>query len=165
MQGLNAYLRRNLPTYCAIFWTHAGRIGEAYELATISSFQRSIQRHSDEKKYPQEILKDEFEKSRSVQAARCKSLVRGVGRGGGCPWPPLFVSHVLSKQPTTGGKNLVKILATPLLVHEHDEKLIRPWLHEVGTNSDRCDFKSVSMQMLVSVYMKLVWTIISCRFH
>ena len=56
--------------------------GEDYEPATVSSFQRSIQRHSGEKKYPLEILKDEFEKSRSVQAARCKSLVRGVGRGG-----------------------------------------------------------------------------------
>ena len=40
--------------------------GEEYEPATVSSFQRSIQRYLSEKKYPFNILKDnEFEKSRS----------------------------------------------------------------------------------------------------
>ena len=41
----------------------------------------------------------------------------------------------------------------------------RPWLHETGTNSDRYDFRSVSIQMLLTVYMKPVWKIFSCRFH
>ena len=43
--------------------------------------------------------------------------------------------------------------------------LLRPWLHETGTNSDRYDFRSVSIQMLVSVYIRPVWKAISCRFH
>ena len=42
---------------------------------------------------------------------------------------------------------------------------VRPWLHETGTNSDRYDFRSVSIQMLVSVYIRPVWKAISCRFH
>ena len=42
---------------------------------------------------------------------------------------------------------------------------IRPWLHETGTNSDRFDFGSVFIQMLVSVYIRPVWKTISCRFH
>ena len=47
-----------------------------YEPATFSSFQRNIQRHLSEKKYPFNILKDnEFEKSRRVLAAKHKSLV------------------------------------------------------------------------------------------
>ena len=50
--------------------------GEEYEPATVSSFQRSIQRYLSEKKYPFNILKDnEFEKSRKVLAAKRKSLV------------------------------------------------------------------------------------------
>ena len=44
-------------------------------------------------------------------------------------------------------------------------KQLRPWLHETGTNSDRYDFRSVSIQMLLTVYMKPVWKIFSCRFH
>jgi len=56
--------------------------GEEYEPATISSFQRSIQRYLTEKKYPFNILKDnEFEKSRSVLAAKRKSLVHEHGKG------------------------------------------------------------------------------------
>ena len=47
--------------------------GEEYEPATVSSFQRSIQRYLSEKKYPFNILKDnEFEKSRKVHAAKRK---------------------------------------------------------------------------------------------
>ena len=50
--------------------------GEEYKPATVSSFQRSIQRYLSEKKYPFNILKDnEFEKSRKVLAAKRKSLV------------------------------------------------------------------------------------------
>jgi len=56
--------------------------GGEYKLATISSFQRSIQRYLTEKKYPFNILKDnDFEKSRSVQAAKCKALVDEHGKG------------------------------------------------------------------------------------
>ena len=46
-----------------------------------------------------------------------------------------------------------------------EEFCFRPWLHETGTNSDRYDFRSVSIQMLVSVYIRPVWETISCRFH
>lgn len=42
---------------------------------------------------------------------------------------------------------------------------LRPWLHESGANSDRYDFRSVPIQMLVSVYIRPVWETISCRFH
>ena len=56
--------------------------GEEYEPATVSSFQRSIQRYLSEKKYPFNILKDnEFEKSRKVLAAKRKSLVYEHGKG------------------------------------------------------------------------------------
>ena len=56
--------------------------GEEYEPATVSSFQRSIQRYLSEKKYPFNILKDnEFEKSRKVLAAKRKSLVHEHGEG------------------------------------------------------------------------------------
>ena len=56
--------------------------GEEYEPATVSSFQRSIQRYLSEKKYPFNILKDnEFEKSRKVLAAKRKSLVHDHGKG------------------------------------------------------------------------------------
>ena len=56
--------------------------GEEYEPATVSSFQRSIQRYLSEKKYPFNILKDnEFEKSRKVLAAKRKSLVHEHGKG------------------------------------------------------------------------------------
>ena len=55
--------------------------GEDYEPATVSSFQRSIQRYLSEKKYPFNILKDnEFEKSRKVLAAKRKSLVLTLAR-------------------------------------------------------------------------------------
>ena len=51
--------------------------GEDYEPATVSSFQRSIQRYLSEKKYPFNILKDnEFKKPRKVLAAKRKSLVQ-----------------------------------------------------------------------------------------
>ena len=47
--------------------------GEEYEPATVSIFQRSIQRFFSEKKYPLNILKDnEFEKFRKVLAAERK---------------------------------------------------------------------------------------------
>jgi len=56
--------------------------GEECELATISSFQRTIQRYLTAKEYPFNILKDNgFEKSRSVVAAKCKSLVHEHGKG------------------------------------------------------------------------------------
>ena len=56
--------------------------GEEYEPATVSIFQRSIQRFFSEKKYPFNILKDnEFEKSRKVPAARRKSLVHEHDKG------------------------------------------------------------------------------------
>ena len=56
--------------------------GEEYEPATVSSFQRSIQRYLSEKKYPFNILKDnEFEKPRKVLAAKRKSLVHEHGKG------------------------------------------------------------------------------------
>ena len=56
--------------------------GEEYEPATVSSFQRSIQRYLSEKKYAFNILKDnEFEKSRKVLAAKRKSLVHEHGKG------------------------------------------------------------------------------------
>ena len=56
--------------------------GEEYEPATVSSFQRSIQRYLSEKKYPFNILKDnEFEKSGKVLAAKRKSLVHEHGKG------------------------------------------------------------------------------------
>ena len=54
---------------------------EEYELETVSSFQRSIQRYLSERKYPFNILKDdEFEKSRKVLAAKGKSLVHEHGK-------------------------------------------------------------------------------------
>ena len=49
--------------------------------------------------------------------------------------------------------------------HATLRRRLRPWLHETGTNSDRYDFWSVSIQMLVSVYIRPVWKTISCRFH
>ena len=57
--------------------------GEEYEPATVSSFQRTIQRYLSGKKYPFNILKDnnEFEKSRKVLAAKRKSLVHEHGKG------------------------------------------------------------------------------------
>jgi len=55
---------------------------EEYKLATISSFQRTIERYLTEKEYPFNILKDnEFEKSRSVLAAKRKSLVHEHDKG------------------------------------------------------------------------------------
>ena len=55
---------------------------EEYEPATVSSFQRSIQRYLSEKKYLFNILKDnEFEKSTKVLAAKPKSLVHEHDKG------------------------------------------------------------------------------------
>ena len=49
--------------------------GEDYEPATVSSFQRSIQRYLSEKKYPFNISKDnEFQKSRKVLAKKRNHL-------------------------------------------------------------------------------------------
>ena len=65
-----------------IFLNVRKKNGEEYEPATVSSFQRSIQRYLSEKKYPFNILKDnEFEKSRKVLAAKRKSLVHEHGKG------------------------------------------------------------------------------------
>ena len=70
--------------------------GEEYELATISTFQRTIQRYLTEKKYPFTTLKDiEFEKSRSVLAAKCKSLVHEHGKG---------TEQATSRVKATGGR-------------------------------------------------------------
>ena len=56
--------------------------GEEYEPATVSSFQRSIQRYLCEKKYAFNIPKDnEFETPRKVLAAKRKSLVHEHGEG------------------------------------------------------------------------------------
>ena len=56
--------------------------GEEYEPATVSSFQRSIQRYLSEKKYAFNILKDnEFEKSRKVLAANRKLVAHEHGKG------------------------------------------------------------------------------------
>ena len=53
---------------------------EEYELTIISSFQRTVRRYLTEKQYP--FLKDnEFEKSRSVLAAKRKSLVHDRDKG------------------------------------------------------------------------------------
>ena len=52
-----------------------------------------------------------------------------------------------------------------LLLYDCLRESLRPWLHETGTNSDRYDFRSVSIQMLVSVYIRPVWKTNSCRFH
>ena len=55
--------------------------GGEYEPSTLTSFQRSFQRHFSEKKLPYNIFEDkEFTRSRQVLAARRKSLVqRGFG--------------------------------------------------------------------------------------
>ena len=64
------------------FFNTRKKNGEEYKPATVSSFQRSIQRYLSEKKYPFNILKDnEFEKSRKVLAAKRKSLVHDHGKG------------------------------------------------------------------------------------
>ena len=83
MRKLKAYLRPSLTTFCRNFFLNARKKnGEEYEPATVSSFQRSIQRYLSEKKYPFNILKDnEFEKSRKVLAAKRKSLVHEHGKG------------------------------------------------------------------------------------
>ena len=73
----------SLTTFRRNFFLNARKKnGEEYEPATVSSFQRSIQRYLSEKKYPFNILKDnEFEKSRKVLAAKRKSLVHEHGKG------------------------------------------------------------------------------------
>ena len=64
------------------FFLNTRRKNGEYELAAISSFQRTIQRYLTEKQYPFLTGKDnEFEKSRSVLAAKRKSLVHEHGKG------------------------------------------------------------------------------------
>ena len=56
--------------------------GDEYEPSSLSSFQRSIQRHLSDNNILTNILKDaEFEKSRKVLAAKRKNLVK---QGKGC---------------------------------------------------------------------------------
>ena len=66
-----------------LFFVNARRKNdEEYEPATISCFQRSIQRHLSEKKYPFNILKNiEFENREKFLAAKCKSLAFEHGTG------------------------------------------------------------------------------------
>ena len=66
---------------CSFFKDLRKKDGSDYEPGTVSSFQKSIQRHITEKKQPFNILKDDaFSRSRSVLAAKRKSLVK-EGRG------------------------------------------------------------------------------------
>lgn len=66
---------------CKFFMEIKKADGSNYEPNTLSSYQRSIQRHLQEHSYPANILKDEvFEKSRKVLQARRKSLVQ-AGKG------------------------------------------------------------------------------------
>jgi len=83
MKELKAYLRWSLIAFCPIFFLNTrSKNGEKYELPTISSFQRFIQRYLTEKEYPFNILKDnELEKSKSVVAAERKSPVHEHGNG------------------------------------------------------------------------------------
>ena len=84
MRKLKAYLAASkLDHLLSKFFLNArNKNGDDYEPATVSSFQRSIQRYLSEKKYPFNILKEnEFEKSRKVLAAKQKSLVHEHGKG------------------------------------------------------------------------------------
>ena len=66
---------------CSFFKDLRKKDGSDYEPDTVSSFQKSIQRHITEQKLPFNILKDDaFSRSRSVLAAKRKSLVK-EGRG------------------------------------------------------------------------------------
>ena len=66
---------------CRFFKDLRKKDGSDYEPDTVSSFQKSIQRHITEQKLPFNILKDDvFSRSRSVLAAERKSLVK-EGRG------------------------------------------------------------------------------------
>ena len=66
---------------CSFFKDLTKNDGSDYEPDTVSSFQKSIQRHITEQKLPFNILKDDvFSRSRSVFASERKSLVT-EGRG------------------------------------------------------------------------------------
>ena len=66
---------------CSFFKDLRNKDGSDHEPDTVSSFQTSIQRHITEQKLPFNILKDDaFSRSRSVLAAKRKSLVK-EGRG------------------------------------------------------------------------------------
>lgn len=74
-------LQRLERLLCKFFMNVKKQDGSDYEPSTLSSYQRSIQRHLEENKYPGNILKDkEFDQSRKVLAARRKSLVNN-GKG------------------------------------------------------------------------------------
>lgn len=66
---------------CSFFKDLRKKDGNDYGPDTVSSFEKSIQRHITEQKLPFNILKDDaFSRSRSVFAAKRKSLVK-EGRG------------------------------------------------------------------------------------
>ena len=66
---------------CSFFKDLRKKDGSDYEPDRVSSFQKSIQLHITEQKLPFKILKDDaFSRSRSVLAAKRKSLVK-EGRG------------------------------------------------------------------------------------
>lgn len=66
---------------CKFFMETRKRSGEEYEPDSLSSFQRSIQRHLSDKESSVNILKDTaFQRSRKVLAAKRKQLV-GEGKG------------------------------------------------------------------------------------
>ena len=66
---------------CKFFMKVKKQDGSEYEPNSLSSFQRSIQRHLEEINYPGNILKDKaFLQSRNVLAARRKDLVNS-GKG------------------------------------------------------------------------------------
>ena len=97
--------------------------GEEYEPATVSSFQRCIQRYLSEKKYPFNILKDnEFEKSRKVLAAKRKSLVHEHGKRkqtASCSsyrrrWSPFWSRRIWRLQPSCASKNCVVVFIPTL---------------------------------------------------
>ena len=62
---------------------------------------------------------------------------------------PLAILEVKIEQPETS--------------HSPTLTSLGGWLHETGTNSDRYDFRSVSIQILVSVYMRPVWLILGAE--
>ena len=66
---------------CKFFMNVKRQDGTDYEPSTLGSYQRSIKRYLDEKKYSGNILEDkEFEQSRKVLVARRKALVKN-GKG------------------------------------------------------------------------------------
>ena len=67
---------------CKFFMNARKTNGDEYELSSLSSFQRSLQRYLTENNIQTNILKDvKFEKSRQVLAAKRKNLVK---QGKGC---------------------------------------------------------------------------------